>query len=134
MGIIQGGTVIEDALSRSVQDVSMTIGAEAGDVINVAIQMKEGDKDANERVRGEFYLSDDASGDSVAATAPSGGLAIGTDGVILTEHTANKHFTAISESDGDIDIDITEVGADTWYLIAALNDGRLIASAAITFA
>ena len=103
-------------------------------MINVAIQLKEGDKDADERVRGEFYLSDDANGDSLTATAPSAGIAIGTDGVILTEHTVDKHFTAVSESDGDIDIDITHVGAKTWYLIAVMNDGRLIPSAAITFA
>ncbi len=134
MGIIQGGTVIEDALARPVQHVSITIGTEAADVINVAIQLKEGDKDADERVRGEFYLSDDANGDSLTATAPSAGIAIGTDGVILTEHTVDKHFTAVSESDGDIDIDITHVGAKTWYLIAVMNDGRLIPSAAITFA
>lgn len=45
-----------------------------------------------------------------------------------------KSFRLISESDGDIDINIGEDGVDTWYLILVMPDGRLVASGAITFA
>jgi hypothetical protein len=40
----------------------------------------------------------------------------------------------VSESDGDIDLNITEVGGDTWYLILVTPNGFLQASSAITFA
>lgn len=115
--------------------VDITVGAETGgNTINVAIQLKSGTKELAQRAKLEFYLSDDANGDSLAATAPSSGFAIGTDGVILTEHTANKHATAISEADGDIDINIVEASADTWYLVCILPSGELVVSDPITFA
>ena len=134
MGIIQGGKVIEGALERPVQDVSFTVGREVSNVINVAIRFQLGGQAVAGRVRGEFYLSDDANGDSLTAAAPSGGLAIGTGGVILSEHTPAKHFTAISEADGSIDVDISHSGARTWHLVAALGNGRIQPSAAIRFA
>jgi len=115
-------------------DAAITVGAEDTNVINVAIQMLDYDNqnEVNERVQVGFYLSDDANGDSIAATAASGGIAIGTDGLMI-EWTDNKAGVLVSESDGDIDIDITETGADTWYLILVMPDGRLVASGAITF-
>lgn len=133
MGIIQGGKVIEGALERPVQDVSFTIGRQASNVVNVAIRIQLGGQAVKRRVRGEFYLSDDANGDSLTATAPSDGLAIGTDGVILSEHTPAKHFTAISGPDGGIDINIGHRGTRTWRLIAVLGSGRIKPSAAIRF-
>ena len=113
---------------------AFVIGAEAANVINVGIQLKDS-AGVDLAVRGAItaYLSDDANGDSIAATAPSGGVAIGTDEVSIPL-IAGKAFQLVSEADGDIDIDITEAGIDTWYLILAMPDGRLIASTAITFA
>ena len=110
------------------------IGAEGGNVINVGIQLDEFD-DTDLAVRGAIhaYLSDDVAGDSIAATAPDGGVAIGTDGVAIPL-VAGKAFLLISEADGDIDLDITESGIDTWYLILVMPNGKLIASGAITFA
>ena len=134
MGIIQGGKVIEGALERPVRDIMFTVGREASNVINVAIQIQLGGQALTERVRGEFYLSDDANGDTLTATAPSGGLAIGTNGVILSEHTPGKHFTAISEVDGGIDVNIKHRGSRTWRLVAVLSNGRIKPSAAIRFA
>ena len=115
-------------------DHTFTIGSELTDTINVAIQLVDGNGVAL-AVRGAVlaYLSDDANGDSIAAAAPSGGWAIGTDGLLIPVVT-NKAAWVISESDGDIDITITEAGAATWYLILVLPDGTLIGSAAITFA
>jgi hypothetical protein len=112
-----------------------TIGAEAGDVINVAVQLKDANG-ADLAVRGsvEAYLSDDANGDSIVGTAPDGGWAIGTDGVLIPI-VAGKYARLVSESDGDIDINITHAGgAKTVYLILILPNGKLVASGAITFA
>ena len=43
-------------------------------------------------------------------------------------------FLLVSEADGDIDINITESGTDTFYLVLVMPNGKLIVSDAITFA
>lgn len=119
---------------------AITVGEEDANVINVAIQLK--DAAGNDlAARGAIlaYLSDDANGDSVCATKPSTDWAIGTDGLLLAmtggEDASDTGLVAhlISESDGDIDIDITNTTADTFYLILVMPDGTLVASDAITF-
>jgi hypothetical protein len=67
------------------------------------------------------------------ATAPSGGGAIGTDGLAIPV-VAGKAWQLTSESDGDIDITFTETGAKTMYLVLVLPTGKLVISTAITFA
>lgn len=119
-------------------DATFTIGTETSNVINVAIQLTDrlNGNEVGERIALPFYLSDDANGDSIAASAPSSGMAIGTDGLMI-EWTADKAGLLISESDGDIDIDIdttTSGEADTWYLVLVMPDGKLSPSGAITFA
>lgn len=129
-----GGVEIT-ALANSVLGASFVIGSETGgNTINVGIQLEDADGNAlAARASVYAYLSDDADGDSIAATAPSGGVAIGTDGII-DEVTAGKSFFLHSEADGDIDIDIVEAGADTWYLVVVLTNGLHVVSGAITFA
>lgn len=121
----------EDITTR----VDFTIGAEAANVINVGMQLKadeDNETAADQVVR--MFLSDDSGGAGITATAPDGGVAAGTDGNILLEDVANKMLTVQSEADGDIDIDITESGTATWYLVVIFADGRTAVSAAITFA
>ena len=71
-------------LDKAPLKASLTVGEEAGNAILVSIQLQDmnGNALAN---RGSVlaYLSDDANGDSVAATAPDGGVAIGTDGLAI---------------------------------------------------
>lgn len=114
---------------------AFVIGAEAANVINVGIQLNDGNGAAL-GVRASLlgYLSDDANGDSIVAVAPDGGWAIGTDGLLIpVVASVAAHLT--SESDGDIDINITHAaGAKTVYLILVMPNGKLVASAAITFA
>ena len=69
-----------------------------------------------------------------SATAPAGGIAIGTDGALI-ETVANLAGTMISEADGDIDIDLTNATTTpTFYLVVRLPTGGLAISDAITFA
>ena len=113
---------------------TMAVGTIGGDTINVTIQLTDFlGNDLATRANLIAYLSDDANGDSIAGTAPNTSPAIGTDGV-LGPLVTDKVFLLISESDGDIDIDITDSGADTWYLILYMPDGRLVASDAIVIA
>lgn len=119
--------------SGVVNNASFVIGAETENVINVGIQLKDVGRDLTQRACIKAYLSDDATGDSVAGTAPTT-VAIGTDGVIMPL-IAGKVFMLTSEADGDIDINITlSSGADTWYLVLVMPDGHLEISNAITFA
>lgn len=86
-----------------------------------------------ERVAVQFYLADDAYGDTPSTVAPSGGLAAGTDGAVI-ESVANLSGVAISEVDGDLDVTITEIGVKSYYLILIMPDGKVWSSGAIAFA
>jgi hypothetical protein len=122
-----------NTLDNVVAGVGYTIGSDTGTTITVNIQFNDAAGTAMAtRSALYFFLSDDANGDSLAATAPSGGIAAGTDGWIEAI-TANKSFWGHSEADGDLDVVLTEAGADTWYLGAKMPNGSIIMSAAITF-
>ena len=116
-------------------DASFVISAEVSNVKTVSIQLMY-DKSRADTVRRSIfaYLSDDAAGDSIVGTAPDGGWAAGTDGLLIPV-VAGKAAHLTSESDGDIDVAITHAaGAKTVYLILVMPNGRLVASSAITFA
>jgi hypothetical protein len=117
-------------------DAGFTIGAEVSNVITVTIQLR-GDAsqlDVAGRRAVFAYLSDDANGDSIVATAPDGGWAIATDGLLIPV-VASKAAYLVSEADGDIDVAITHAaGAKTCYLVLVMPSGRLVVSDAITFA
>lgn len=116
-------------------DADFIIGNEALDVINVAIQLKDFAGNAlTNRACIYAYMSDDEYGDSVAAGASTpDSVAEGTYG-ILEDIEAGKAFMLTSGADGIIDIDITEAsGADTFYLVLVMANGKLVVSNAITF-
>lgn len=114
-------------------DAAFTIGAESANVINVAIQLTDrlNGNEVGDAVGLFWYLSSDASGQSIAS-APSGGVAIGTDG-LLQEWTTNVSGLVTCETDGDIDINITETGDPSYYLNLVMPDGKLITSGEIDF-
>lgn len=84
----------------------------------IAIENNAGDWTAN---------TDDLTNASDVTTAAF------TDTTEITVGAA-RAFTLISESDGDIDISISESGAKTMYLVLVMPNGRLVVSGAITFA
>lgn len=120
------------AISKNISGVTFTIGAEAANVINVGLQIEGPSQgEAFDGTGGVIlWLSDDTAGQTLA-TAPDT-VAIGTDGTLVTIGT-NLYF-AICEVDGDIDIDITETLADTFYMNVLMPNGEVITSGAITFA
>lgn len=123
-----------DALNGAAMGCTFTIGAENSNAINVALQLTDAnDDDVAERQCVYAYLSNDQYGDSLA-TAPAGGVAIGTDG-LAAEVIDNRAFFLTSEADGDIDLNITvPSGSATYYLAVRLANGKLVVSEAITFA
>lgn len=116
-------------------DATITVGTEADNAINVAIQLKDaGGADLAVPGYVTAFLSDDSGGVAISGTAPATSVAIGTDGAIIKELTTKLAWILQSEADGDIDLTITETGADTWYLVVVLPDGSQVVSGAITFA
>lgn len=120
--------------------IDFTIGSEAdtgtstgtSNQVSVSCQFKDGIKEIAEGVTGICYLSDDANGNSIAATAPDGGVSAGTDGA-LEALVAGKVFLFTTEADGDLDINIIKSTADVYYLVFVAPDGKRIVSGAITF-
>lgn len=113
--------------------VEITVGAEAADVINVALQIQDAEGDDLAEQKSFLAWLSDTAGAAVTATAPSAGTAIGTDGVIIVEHTAETLFELLTDTAGVLDLDIGEAGADTWYLNIRLADGSIVSSGAIAF-
>lgn len=111
----------------------VTVSAEVANVVTVSMQLKTlGDVDLIRQGVVWGYLSDDALGNSLAATAPSGGWAIGTDGVIL-DLIAGKFAIFISEDNGKLDFEVTETGTGEWYFISLLPHGFIVPSDPLTF-
>ena len=125
---------IHGRLQGGFTGVTFVIGTEATNVINVGLQLEGILADTDFVSTFTCYLSDDAAGVGVSAAAPSAGIAIGTDGLVIASITANLVLLVESEADGDIDFDIEEVSTGTWYLVVLLPGGGKIVSGAITFA
>lgn len=120
--------------ANRVHHVTGTVGAETGgNTIVVALQLKDADNaDLAERGAIRAYLSTDANGDTIAPTAPSGGVAAGTDG-ICRNLESGKVFELVSEADGDIDVSIVEASTATWYLNCIMPSGNIVTIGPITF-
>lgn len=115
-------------------DADFTVNAEAANAITLNVQFKDrvDGGELGEAIGVNYYLASEATGQAVA-TAPDGGIAAGTDGVLI-EWTANLSGLAICEADGDLDVVLTESSTGTWYLVFIAPDGKLLVSPAITFA
>lgn len=99
---------------------------------NVLGTLKDAEGNAvAKRIGVMVYLSDDANGDSLASAG--GGFAIGTNGVLIGVLTTNHAYELVTEANGVFDIDITEAGADVYYMIVKMPNGELLASTALTF-
>lgn len=118
---------------RAVSSVSFTVGTEAANTINVALQAKDADgNDVAQAVCLPWYLSSDSAGQAIG-TAHSSAPAIGTDGHLITT-LASLAGLLTFEADGDADIDFLDTGTGTVYLCVVLPDGSLAISDAITHA
>lgn len=118
-------------------DASFTIGAEASNIINVAVQLKSDKSQQAITARRivDVYLADAATGAAIAGTAPDGGVAIGTNGAILVALVASKMVKVVSNASGAFDLNITHAaGAKTVYVVVVMPNGRQVVSSAVTFA
>lgn len=123
------------AANAQATDASFTIGTEAANAINVAVELQDSEGNAVESVQVvTVFLSDADTGLGVTATAPDGGVAVGTDGAVIAAVTAGKVLIVQTEADGTFDLTLTEAAGATWYMVVVLPNGKQAVSGAITFA
>lgn len=136
LNILDGVTATKDEINlvdNQVAAVAFVIGAEATNVINVGLQFNDAAGVAMATpVCVRWYLSGDSAGLDPSTVAPTVGTSIGTDGALI-ESVANLSGMMITETDGDVDIDIEDAGTPTFYLVVVLPNGSLAISTAITF-
>lgn len=113
----------------------ITVGAEAGNVINVAVRAQDVTrKNIANRVGIVCWLSDVNTGQGITGTAPNGTVAIGTNGTIIEEFITKKKWHIITDATGRFDLNVGDSGTPTWYLVLQFPDGSIQVSPAITFA
>lgn len=100
----------------------IAVGTEAADAINVAIQLNDRDNGGpvGDRVSLMAYLSDDAYGNSLVSAAPDGGVAIGTDGLLVPVTPALTNALVV---DGNLAISATAEKFKTTQTAAYLING-----------
>jgi len=137
--IASGGTLNLESGAIFQQDnkaaaAVMTVGTQATATITVAIQINDAEGTALAAVSAlQVYLSSDSAGKDVEGTGPDS-WAAGTDGSFYASGGDSVIAGLIvTESDGDMDLAITEASVDTFYLNVILPDGSISTSGAITF-
>lgn len=113
-------------LTRPCVDATVTVSDESTNVRTITIQLKDAkgnDIDYVETVNIGVFT--DATRTAWVATGGSTGIAIGTDGALLTV-VAKKYFIATSETDGDIDLTWTDTGTEAAYIGVQLPNGRWV--------
>ena len=112
-------------------DATITVGAENTNVRAIAIQLKVANgNDVTVPTFVKAYVMADATGLAFASTGGSTGIAIGTDGAMLTI-VAKQVFILTSEADGDIDLTWTDTRSEAAYLHIELPNGKIVVSAAL---
>ncbi|MGD0708281.1 MAG: hypothetical protein ABSA51_07495 [Anaerolineaceae bacterium] len=118
---------------NSLTNISIAVSTKSGNVINVAVQLRDANQNAlANAIVLEAYLSDVATGKTVTATAPDGGVAIGSNGGCIPL-IANKCFLLNFETTGLLDLNITNSTSVTWYLVIIFPTSGFIVSAPIAF-
>jgi len=125
---IESGGIIDN--NGGPANASFVVGVEGGNAINVAIQLKDA-AGADLAVRGSMfaYLSNDANGDALVTNAPSGGTAIGTDGLLVPVTPA---LTSALLVDGNLTIDAVPEKFKTTQTAAYVLNGVSYTKAATT--
>lgn len=125
----EGNLVAHDInVSQPCVDATITVAAENADVRAIMIQLKDANgKDITYVETVEIIVFASAAMTAFATTGGSTGLAIGTDGALLTV-VAKKYFLATSEADGDIDLTWTDTGTESVAVGVRLPNGRVVVS------
>ncbi len=113
-------------------DVGFTIGAEAADVRDIAVQLKDayGTNIAEAQLVHVLVLADAAAA-ALATTGGSTGIAVDTNGILLATDLAKKAFRFLTNGSGLLDLKWTDTGTEAVYLGVVLSNGRMKISAVV---
>ena len=112
-------------------NATVTLGAEAGDTIPITIQLLDAagrDLDYVEEVSIAIFAN--VGRTAYATSGGSTGIAIGTDGALLTV-IAKKRFFATCEADGDLDLYWTDTGTEVAFIGLKLPNGKWVMSSTL---
>ena len=114
-------------ISEQVLDVTFTVSDNDTATPNIAMQFKDvGGNDIDHPVAVVCYLSTDAYGQTLAAKGTdTTEIAIGTDGTILAELVTDIMAVCVSETDGDLDLEITVADKKTVYFNVVMPNGEV---------
>lgn len=117
-----GATIAEQVL-----DVEFTVTDNDTTTPNVACQFKDvGGNDIDHPVAVIMYLTTDAYGQTLAVDGTdTTEIAIGTDGTILAELSTDIIALVVSETDGDLDMEITVADTKTVYFNLIMPNGEV---------
>lgn len=108
-------------------DVVFTIGAEASNVRNISVQLKNStNSDVQEVTAYELFVLAGAS--DALATGGSTGIADAGAGSILQTVTAKQRFTMLSNANGLTELSWTDTGTESVRLAVRLPNGNFIIS------
>ena len=120
------------ALSSTVENATITVGAEASDIRAITIQLKNGwGRNINFAAEVDVVVLLNAAGTDYAATGGSTGIAIGASGK-LQQIIAKKRFKARSTTAGVTALTWTDTGTEAAFLGVILPNGKQVVSAALT--
>ena len=123
-----------DSYSDEINTATFAIGTQAVQSRTVSVTLKTAAGAAISHAGVvDVYLSDASTGLDIAATAPSGGVAIGSAGKVLAAITAGKLIKVVTNATGGVDLILTENTAKSFYICIVLPNGRIIVSSAIAF-
>jgi hypothetical protein len=109
---------------------TITVGVKSGSTINVAVQFKDWNAGSlGVRAHLRAYLSTNAHGDNLAASAPTGGVSIGSNGVLLPR-TYNPSEALLKK--GTLVIDATPEKFKTTTTAVYMIGGVVYSKAAAT--
>lgn len=95
---------------------AFTVGAEASNVINIAVQLKDAAGVALAAKHRVYAWLSDTAGAALSGTPPSGTVVIGTNGVLVSSPTAKTELSIITDASGRFDLNITEAGVKSYFL------------------
>jgi hypothetical protein len=107
--------------------VEFTVSDNGTATPNIAMQFKDiGGNDIDHPVAVTCYLTTDAYGQTLAVDGTdTTEIAIGTDGTILAELVADIMAVCVSETDGDLDLEITVVNGKSVYFNVVMPNGEV---------
>lgn len=108
---------------------TITPAAGSANVSLVTIQLKDGSGANMARVVPiNVWLSDSAAGLGLTATTASGAVAVGASGTDLTDLTAKKHKTVLTDATGKYILSITDTAKTGFYVACTLPTGKVAVS------